>query len=91
MKEVLKLKINSKFQIKLVNGHTVIYNCDDNIVCGTVEFNEIKMFLWEITKEKNHTKQEMLDSILKKFDISTVLALGEIDNFIKKLKGFGII
>ena len=85
------MKINNKFQAKIENGHTVIINCDDNTIVGTVEFNEIKMFLWDITKEKNLTKQDMLDATLQKFDISTVLALGEIDGFIKKIKGLGII
>ena len=85
------MKINSKFQVKTVNGHTVIINCDDNTTVGTVNFNEIKTFLWDITKENNLTKQAMLDATLKKFDISTVLALGEIDGFIKKLKELGII
>ena len=36
------------------------------------------------------TKHEMLTEILKKFEISTVLGLGEIDTFIKKLKEYGI-
>lgn len=85
------VKINDKFKLELVNGHTVIVNSDDNSVCGTVDFNEIKTFLWGISKENNLTKQEMLDKILNKFDISTVLALGEIDHFIRKIKELGIV
>ena len=85
------MKINDKFKIDCVNGHTVIIDCESNAVCGTVEFNEIKMFLWQITKARNLTKSEMLDAALNEFEISTVLALGEIDSFIRKLKELGII
>ena len=48
------------------------------------------MFLWALAKEREVTKHEMLTEILKKFEISTVLGLGEIDTFIKKLKEYGI-
>ena len=41
--------------------------------------------------EKDVTKAEMLDGLLKNFNISTVLALGDIDIFIRTMKENGII
>lgn len=85
------MKINAKFKIELLNNQNVIIDTENNKVCGTVDFNDIKMLLWQLAQNREITKQQMLDEVLKEFDISTVLALGEIDNFIKKLKEFGII
>ena len=84
------MRINKKFSIQVLNGHTVIIDSQTGKACGEVDFNEIKMFLWDLAKERELTKHEMLTEILKKFEISTVLGLGEIDTFIKKLKECGI-
>lgn len=84
------MKISSKYKIAMSNGQNVIIDGDNNIY-GTVDFNEIKMFLWQISQNREVTKQQMLDEVLNKFEISTVLALGEIDTFIKKVKEYGII
>lgn len=84
------MRINEKFGIQVLNGHTVIIDSQTGKACGEVDFNEIKMFLWDLAKEREVTKHEMLTEILKKFEISTVLGLGEIDTFIKKLKEYGI-
>lgn len=85
------MKINQKFKIELLNGQKVIVDSENGKVCGAADFNEIKMFLWELSQKSEVTKQQMLDDVLKKFEISTVLALGEIDHFIKKIKEYGII
>ncbi len=84
------MRINEKFKIEVVNGQNIIVDSNNNIL-GVVDFNDIKMFLWQLAKNREITKQQMLDEILKEFEISTVLALGEIDNFIKKIKEYGII
>ena len=90
-KGVWKLKINEKFAFKTVEGHTFIIDSQNDKNYGEVDFNEIKHFLWELAKNNDVTKTQMLDAALGRFDISTVLALGEIDGFIKKLKEYGII
>ncbi len=84
------MRINEKFSIQVLNEHRVIIDNQSGKVCGEVDFGEIQMFLWDWARAKEITKQEMLNEILKKFEISTVLALGEIDTFIKKLKEYGI-
>ena len=84
------MRVNSKFKIEMLNGQNVIIDCDNNVY-SAVDFSEIKMFLWQLSLGREITKQQMLDAILNKFEISTVLALGEIDDFIRKLKEYGII
>ncbi len=52
---------------------------------------EITLFLWKTLKEKDMSKTEMLDALISEFDISTVLALGNIDIFVRILKENDII
>ena len=84
------MKINKKFKIEAINGQMVIIDSESGKVCGNADFNEIKMFLWELAQDREITKQQMLSEVLAKYEISTVLALGEIDYFIKKIKEYGI-
>lgn len=51
--------------------------------------NEISEYLWKLA-EKGVSKADMLNLLLDRFDISTVLALGTIDTFLKTLNGSGI-
>ena len=85
------MQINQKFKIESVNGQNVIIDTETGKVCGIADFNETKMLLWELAHNREITKQQMLSEVLAKFEISTVLALGEIDHFIKKIKEYGII
>ncbi len=57
----------------------------------TLYLNEVGLFLWDVLYENDCSNAELLNHVLEKFDISTVLALGEIDSFIKLLKENGII
>lgn len=58
---------------------------DSNVLSDTIEF------LWNLLKEKEATKTEMLEALISQFDISTVLALGNIDIFVRTLKENDII
>ncbi len=83
--------------MKLKNGYTLLKNKDGAVVCfgdcpleNTVSINEIGVFLWEILQTKDTSSNELLNLLLENFEISTVLALGEIDTFIKIMKNNGI-
>ena len=85
------MQIDKRFKIEVLDGHNVIIDEENGKVLGVVDFNEIKLFLWDKAKERDLDKNQMLTEILNRFDISTVLALGEIDYFIKKIKEYGIV
>ena len=51
--------------------------------------NEISEYLWELAKT-DISKTDMLNRLLDRFDVSTVLALGTIDTFLKTLNMNGI-
>ena len=77
------MKIKREYEIKNISGQYAIF-CN-GVRIDSVNMNEISLFLWDLLKNKNMTKTEMLESVLLNFDISTVLALGEIDNFVRTL------
>lgn len=88
-----KVKIKRGFSIKHENGETVIV-CDKNIhrnFNSTIQLTDTSAYLWELLQNKNVTKEQMLNGLLQNFDISTVLALSNIDIFIRTLKENGIL
>lgn len=80
---------------KLVNMHgqsTVV--CEGNASAAlenTIVLTETAAFLWHMLENGNPTKKEMLDALLNSFEISTVLALGDIDVFLRTMRENGII
>ena len=87
------MRIKKGFKLKNVSGQQTVV-ADRRIIKNynnVIVLNETAVFLWELISERNVTKQEMLELLLEKFDISTVLALGNIDVFVKTLKENEII
>ena len=87
------MKIKQGFNLKTENGQTIIV-CDKNInrnFNSTILLTETSAFLWNIVKNTNATKEDMLNGLLNNFNISTVLALNDIDVFIRTLKENGIL
>ena len=85
----MELRIKSGFDIVNVDGHYVIKG--EKSLNQTIILDEISLFLWNNLKDKEFTKNEMLELLLNKFEISTVLALGEIDKFVRILRENEII
>ena len=87
------MKIKQGFNLKTENGQTVVA-CDKNInrdFNGAIVLTETSAFLWNMIQNENASKEKMLNALLDNFDISTVLALNNIDVFIKTLKENGIL
>lgn len=80
--------------MKIKNGCNLIKNNDNYIIepiNKTVSLGEVGLFLWDTLTIMDCSNAELLSLLLEKFDISTVLALGEIDSFIKLMKENGIL
>lgn len=87
------MKIKEGFTLKKENGQLIII-CDKTLYpsfTSVIVLTETSALLWDLLKYKNATKEEMLNALLEKFDISTVLALNNIDVFIRTLKENGIL
>ena len=57
---------------------------------NTIVLSGTSLFLWKLLKSRDVSKTEMLNALLDNFDISTVLALGDIDVFLRTMKENGI-
>ena len=87
------MKIKDGFNLKSENGENIIVH-DKNIIHdfnSTIVLTESSALLWNLLKNQNATKEQMLHHLLKNYDISTVLALSDIDIFIRILKENGIL
>ena len=88
------MKIKKGFSLVKHNGQNVIV-CDKNIIkdyTSNIVLNETSSFLWHLIEEnENITKEDMLNLLLQKYNISTVLALNDIDVFARTLKEHGIL
>lgn len=87
------MKLKQGFSLKREDGQIVVV-CDKSINPNfntTIMLTEISAYLWELLECKSASKEDMLNALLEKYDISTVLALSNIDIFIKTLKENGIL
>lgn len=87
------MKIKQGFSLKTEDGQTVIV-VDKNInrdFNSTIFLTDTSVFLWNLLQNGDPTKEQMLNALLDNFDISTVLALNNIDVFIRTLKENGIL
>ena len=87
------MKIKRGYKLKLEAGQNIVV-ADRRInkpLNNVIVLNESAVFLWNLLKERDVTKQEMLGALLDEMEISTVLALGNIDVFVRTMKKYGII
>lgn len=87
------MKIKPGFSLKTENGQSIVF-CDKSInrdFTSAIFLTETSAFLWNMLQNQAATKEQMLNGLLSNFDISTVLALNDIDVFIKTLKENGIL
>lgn len=87
------MKIKSGFELVDRSGQKVIvYKGSEKISFNqTIVLSGTATFLWEFLKKNEATKAQCLSALIEAFDISTVLALGDIDTFVKTLKANGIL
>lgn len=84
------MKIKGEYEIKNISDQYVIVRNGTEIE-NNITLGETSIFLWNMLKEHNVSKAEMLEALLTHFDISTVLALGDIDIFVRTLKEYRMI
>ena len=86
------MKIRDGFELINRDGQNlIVYTKNDIVFNDAITLNETMAFLWECIKNGCTTKERLLDILLNKYDISTVLALNDIDIFVKTLNQNGIL
>lgn len=79
------MKIKNEFILKQ-DGERLFITTDKPCDFEPLTINEMDAVLFEQLKNGISSKEQLLNAILGRFDISTVLALSEIDLFLKELK-----
>ena len=86
------MKIKEGYILKNSSGNYVVSVNDGNVkLNNSIVLTETAVFLWNLIKDKHLTKVQMLNELINNFDISTVLALGDIDIFIRTMMENDII
>jgi len=78
------VRIKCGYELVEHNGQFFVSEIDN--ASKQMAVSEYSAFLWKLLNERPVTKSQMLECLLDKFNISTVLALGEIDNFLRMLR-----
>ena len=87
------MKIKEGFELVKRDGQNVVVAKKGSGVSTNnyIVLTDTAAFLWKLLSESDVTKAQMLNGLLDNFNISTVLALGDIDIFIRTMKENGII
>lgn len=84
------MRIKSGYEAENISGQYVVtYNGQQ--LKNDIVLIESSLFLWNLVKGRDVNKTEMLEALLANFEISTVLALGDIDTFVRTLKEYGVL
>ena len=83
------MHIKDGFTVKNLQGQMTVVA--EKGIDNTIVLTETALFLWKMLENGNSTKSEMLNALLDNFEISTVLALGDIDVFLRTMRENGII
>lgn len=87
---MLLVRIKDGFSLKNFEGQYTVVS-DNGELENTIVLTDTALFLWNLLKTREVSKTDMLNALLSNFDISTVLALGDIDVFLRTMKENGII
>ena len=86
---MLLVRIKDGFSLKNFEGQYTVVS-DNGELENTIVLTDTALFLWNLLKTREVSKTDMLNALLDNFDISTVLALGDIDVFLRTMKENGI-
>jgi len=84
------MKVKKEFRLSQKDGENIIVS-DDNSFTDVIVLNREAAFIFNLLKEKDCSKGEMFNALIDNFDISVVLALSDVDIFIKLMKENDII
>ena len=80
------MKICEGYLLRSVAGKNIVVSIGSDVnFNGMLTLNDTGVFYWNLL-QKDTTKEEMLDAILKEYDVSSDIALQDIENFLLKLQ-----
>ena len=82
------MRIKSDFTLKNDKGKHIIVATGETARSfnSSIVLSDTAIFMWERLKQQEMSKEQLVNALLDKFPISTVLALSHVDTFFKTLK-----
>ncbi len=88
---VFCMKICEGYLLRTIAGKNIVVSIGNDVnFNGMLTLNDTGVFFWNLL-QNDITKEEMLEAVLKEYDVSSEVALQDIDSFIQKLKDTGIL
>ena len=85
------MKISEGYLLRTVAGKNIVVSIGSDVnFNGMLTLNDTGVFFWNLL-QKDTTKEEMLEAVLKEYDVSSEIASQDIDSFIQKLKDSKIL
>ncbi len=85
------MKISEGYLLRSVAGKNIVVSIGSDVnFNGMLTLNDTGVFFWNLL-QKDTTKEEMLEAVLDEYDVSSAIALQDIESFLQKLKDTGIL
>lgn len=85
------MKISEGYLLRTVAGKNIVVSIGSDVnFNGMMTLNDTGVFFWNLLKNDT-TKEEMLEAVLKEYDVSSDIALQDIENFLQKLRDTKIL
>lgn len=85
------MKIADGYLLRTVAGKNIVVSIGDDVSFnGMITLNDTGVFFWNLL-QKETSKEEILQAVLKEYDVTAKEASCDIDEFIQKLKAAKIL
>ncbi len=86
------MKIKKEMILREIAGENILVPIGDAVLDlnGLFMITETGVFIWKILTEVE-TEDEILNKLLEEYEIDEETAKNDVAEFLKKLRGFGII
>lgn len=85
------MKISEGYLLRTVAGKNIVVSIGSDVSFnGMLTLNDTGVFFWNLM-QKETTKEEILEAVLKEYDVSAEEASRDIDEFIEKLSAAKIL
>ena len=80
------MKIRDGYLLRKVAGKNIVVSVGSDVeFSGMLTLNDTGVFYWNIL-QKGTTRADLLDAVLKEYDVAQDVASADLDAFIKKLE-----
>lgn len=85
------MKISDGYLLRTVAGKNIVVSIGNNTgFNGMLTLNDTGVFFWNLL-QKDISKEEILEAVLKEYDVTAEDASRDIDEFIEKLSAANIL